>query len=89
MFSSLLYFILFLVKISLILKSSQIVIPRLFQLFLIIFLISSSLRFGKTCLQLLMAVLFAPENLPKKLNRKDENLTDKFNGKILSYIKKI
>jgi hypothetical protein len=77
------YFILFLIKISFILRSSQIVIPRLFQLFLIIFCISSSLRFGKTYLQLFIAVLLARENLPKVLNKNDETFKDRLSGKIL------
>ena len=81
-FSRLIYFILFLIKISFILRSSQIVIPRLFQLFLIIFCISSSLRFGKTYLQLFIAVLLARENLPKVLNKNDETFIEKFSGKI-------
>tara|TARA_A100001011_G_scaffold224893_1_gene232866 strand:- start:9 stop:173 length:165 start_codon:yes stop_codon:yes gene_type:complete len=39
---------------------------------------------GKTNLQFLIAVLFAPDNAPKVLNIKEVNLADKFNGKSLN-----
>ena len=70
-FSNFLYFILFLLNTSFIFKSSQIVMPRLFQLLLIILLTSFSARFGNTYLQLLIAILFAVDNFPKVLKKKE------------------
>ena len=63
--------------------------------FLLIFNISHAAEFlgdfkqgsfilGKTYLQFLIAVLFAPDNAPKVLNKKEVNLADMFNGKILN-----
>ena len=51
-------------------------------------LTSSSFILGKTYLQFLIAVLFAPDNLPKALNKKEANLADVFKGKSLNKINK-
>tara|TARA_A100001015_G_scaffold142854_1_gene158466 strand:+ start:572 stop:760 length:189 start_codon:yes stop_codon:yes gene_type:complete len=47
-------------------------------------LTSFSFILGNTYLQFLIAVLFAPDNLPNVLNKKEANLADIFSGKSLN-----